>query len=61
MIKDTVSTLCLSIPAYRNIVDKILHVPQALENINTVAPSLDDDPVAIGSNCTPYQGLEDDK
>ena len=38
-----------SIPAYGNIVDKMLHVPQALENIITAAPSLDDDHVALGS------------
>ena len=39
-----------SIPAYRSIVEKILHVPQMLENIITAASNLDDDPVAIGSN-----------
>ena len=39
-----------SIPAYRNIVEKMLHVPQTLENIITAAPCLDDDPVAIGSS-----------
>ena len=37
-----------SIPAYRNIVEKMLHVPQALENIITAASSPDDDPIAIG-------------
>ena len=39
-----------SIPASRSIVEKMLHVPQTLENIITAASSLDDDPVAIGSN-----------
>ena len=34
-----------SIPAYRNIVEKMLHVPQTLENIITAASSLDDDPL----------------
>ena len=38
-----------SIPAYRNIVQKMLHVPQALATIITAAPNLDDDPVAIES------------
>ena len=38
-----------SIPAYRNIVEKMLHGPQTLENIITAASSLDDDPVVIGS------------
>ena len=39
-----------SIPAYRSIVEKMLHVPQMLENIITAASSLEDDPVAIGSS-----------
>ena len=38
------------IPAYRSIVEKMLHVPQMLENIITAASSLDDDPVMIGSS-----------
>ena len=38
-----------SIPAYRSIVEKKLHVPQTFENIITTAPSLDDIPVSIGS------------
>ena len=39
-----------SISAYRNIVEKMLHVPQTLENIITAASSLDGDPVVIGSS-----------
>ena len=39
-----------SIPAYRSIVEKMLHVPQMLENIITAASSLDDDPVVISSS-----------
>ena len=36
-----------SIPTYRNIVEKMLQVPETLENIITASPSLDDDPVAM--------------
>ena len=36
-----------SIPAHRNIVEKMLQDPQALENIITAASGLDHDPVAI--------------
>ena len=39
-----------SIPAYRSIVEKMLHVPQTFENIITTAASLIDDPVSIGSS-----------
>ena len=39
-----------SIPAYRSIVEKMLHVPQTLENITTAASSLDDNPVVISSS-----------
>ena len=39
-----------SIPAYRSIVEKMLHVPQTFENIITTAPSLDNNPVSIGSS-----------
>ena len=45
-----------SIPAYRIIAEKMLHVPQALENIITAAPSLDDDPVAIASGLQSMPG-----
>ena len=36
-----------SIPTYRDIVEKMLQDPKALENIITAASGLDDDPVAI--------------
>ena len=42
-------TMC-SIPVYRSIVEKMLHVPQMLENIITAASSLSEDPVVIGSS-----------
>ena len=45
-----------SIPAYRNIVQKMFHVPQTLENIITAASSLDDDPVAIESGLQSIPG-----
>ena len=37
-----------SIPTYRNIVEKMLLNPQALENIITAASGLHNDPVATG-------------
>ena len=37
-----------SIPTYRNIVEKMLQEPQALENIITAASDLHNDPVTIG-------------
>ena len=46
-IKKTVSTLCIPIPAYRTIVEKMLQDLQTLENIITAASGLDHDPVAI--------------
>ena len=49
-------TMC-SIPAYRSIVEKMLHVPQTLENIITTASSLDDDPVATGSSFQSIPGI----
>ena len=36
-----------SIPTYRNIVEKMLQDPEALENTITVSSSLDNDPVAM--------------
>ena len=36
---------------YRNIVDKMLQDPEALENIITVSPGLDNDPVAMELVC----------
>ena len=36
-----------SIPTYRNVVEKMLQDPEALENIITASSALDDDPVAM--------------
>ena len=47
-----------SIPAYRSIVEKMLHVPQMFENIITAASSLDDDLVVIGSSFQSKPGTQ---